>query len=185
MSRTYNTVGIVLKRRNYGEADRLVTILTRDYGKVTVLAKGVRKINSKRSGSIEPGTKADFQVIKGRGMDLLAQAKILDSYAESKNGLIRMTQLYQWLEIVELLTAEDQEQAEVFDLADEVLTKLSKNGNKKVALVNGVGRLLTFLGFLDTPEVPEERLKLIIEELINQPLKAKRFLTVKAKTLKL
>jgi DNA repair protein RecO (recombination protein O) len=48
----YIAEGIILKRRNLGETDRILTVFSRQYGKIKILAKGVRKINSRRSGHI-------------------------------------------------------------------------------------------------------------------------------------
>ena len=53
MSRAYKTEAIIIKRRNFGEADRILTILTKNYGKIQVRAPGVRKITSRRSSHIE------------------------------------------------------------------------------------------------------------------------------------
>ena len=51
--RNFKTEGIIIKRRDYGEADRILTVMTREYGKLKIKAKGVRKITSRRSAHIE------------------------------------------------------------------------------------------------------------------------------------
>ena len=53
MRRTYKTEGIILKRINFGEADRILTSYTKHFGKISLLAKGVRKITSRKGGNIE------------------------------------------------------------------------------------------------------------------------------------
>ncbi|PIZ97846.1 MAG: DNA repair protein RecO, partial [Candidatus Levybacteria bacterium CG_4_10_14_0_2_um_filter_35_8] len=50
---SYKTEGIVIKRRNLGEADKILTIFTKRYGKIQVKAPGIRKINSRRSPHVE------------------------------------------------------------------------------------------------------------------------------------
>ncbi|MGC8781903.1 MAG: DNA repair protein RecO, partial [Anaerolineae bacterium] len=64
--RLYRVAAIVLKRRDQGEADRLLTVLTRDRGKLSLLAKGVRRQASRKAGHIEPFTLVDLLVVKGR-----------------------------------------------------------------------------------------------------------------------
>jgi hypothetical protein len=71
--RLYRLSGIVLRRRDLGEADRLLTVFTRDRGKVTLLAKGVRRAASRKAGHLEPFTHTDLLVAKGASLDLVTQ----------------------------------------------------------------------------------------------------------------
>ena len=68
---TYSTAAVVLKRINYGEADRLVTLLTEKYGRVTAIARGVRKPLSKLRGFLELFTYGDFRLAEGKTLHRL------------------------------------------------------------------------------------------------------------------
>jgi DNA repair protein RecO (recombination protein O) len=72
--RSFRTDAIILKRRDFGEADRLLTILTPRYGKLDVIAKGARKPTSSKTGHVELFTRADMLIHKGRDLDLAVQA---------------------------------------------------------------------------------------------------------------
>ncbi|MGH7246436.1 MAG: DNA repair protein RecO, partial [Candidatus Levyibacteriota bacterium] len=67
----FKVEGIIIKRRNMGEADRVLTILTKDQGKMTIKAKGVRKIASKRASHIEPLNKVTMSIYKKTHMPVL------------------------------------------------------------------------------------------------------------------
>jgi len=76
----YKTEGIVLKSTEFKEADKIVTIYTKDYGKITAIAKGVRKIKSKFGSSLEILTHSVFLFYKGRNIDIVSQTEILESF---------------------------------------------------------------------------------------------------------
>lgn len=76
------TKAIVLRRTNYGEADRILQLLTPDHGKMSVIAKGVRREKSKLAGGIELFAVCDIAVITGRGdMGTLTSSRLVSFYA--------------------------------------------------------------------------------------------------------
>ncbi len=176
ITRSYQIHGIILKRINYGEADRIVTLFTQEKGKITVIAKGVRKPTSKRAASIEVGTELEALIIKGRGMDILSQTVIIDSFPAIKQDLIGCTQLYQLLEIIDILTREDQELPEVYELLLNTLTNLSTQTNHKQLLLHSFKTLTEILGFAPPDSVSEIGLKSYIESIAERHLHSKDFL---------
>ena len=85
-----NTEAVVLSRRNFGEADRIITLFTRDHGKITVLAKGVRRPRSKKAGHLEIGSWCKIFVARGKNLDLLTEVEIKQAFGIfpiGKNGL--------------------------------------------------------------------------------------------------
>ncbi|HEY9525027.1 MAG TPA: DNA repair protein RecO, partial [Thermopolyspora sp.] len=78
----YRDEGIVLRTQKLGEADRIVTILTRRTGKVRGVAKGVRRTRSRFGARLEPFTHVDVQLHTGRTLDVITQAETLRSYGE-------------------------------------------------------------------------------------------------------
>lgn len=77
---TYRDEGIVLRTGKLGEADRIVTVLTRTHGKVRAVAKGVRRTSSKFGGRLEPFTHIDVQFATGRSLDIVTQVESLHAY---------------------------------------------------------------------------------------------------------
>lgn len=84
------TVGYVLRRTNYGEADRILNLIT-PVGKLAVMARGVRKMKSKLAGGIEPFTRSDFQIHQGRSeLGILTGAKMQKYYSHIVQDLGKM-----------------------------------------------------------------------------------------------
>ncbi|TDW31551.1 DNA repair protein RecO [Cryobacterium psychrophilum] len=76
----YRDEAVVLRTHKLGEADRIVTLLTRAHGKVRAVAKGVRRTGSKFGARLEPFMVADVQLYEGRSLDIVTQAESLGSY---------------------------------------------------------------------------------------------------------
>jgi DNA repair protein RecO (recombination protein O) len=77
---TYRAEAVVLRTHKLGEADRIVTMLSRDHGKIRAVAKGVRRTASKFGARLEPMMVADVQCYVGRSLDIIQQAESLGSY---------------------------------------------------------------------------------------------------------
>lgn len=82
----YRDEGVVLRTQKLGEADRIVTLLTRDHGQVRAIAKGVRRTRSKFGSRLEPFSHVDMQLYEGRSLDIVTQAESLDSFGASLVG---------------------------------------------------------------------------------------------------
>ncbi|MDO9379091.1 MAG: DNA repair protein RecO [Nocardioidaceae bacterium] len=77
----YRDEGVVLRCQKLGEADRIVTLLTRRHGRVRAVAKGVRKTSSRFGGRLEPFMRVDLQLAEGRSLDVVTQAETIDAFA--------------------------------------------------------------------------------------------------------
>ena len=78
---TYRDVGVVLRTHRLGEADRIITLLTREHGKVRAVAKGVRRTGSRFGARLEPFMYVDLQLYQGRNLDTVTQAVTKEPYA--------------------------------------------------------------------------------------------------------
>ena len=179
--RTYKSEGIVLKRTNFGEADKIVTIYSKHYGKVTVLAKGMRRMNSRKRGNLEVFNKVSFFAAKGKGMDIVTETEMLESFSYWKKELQKVAVAYQLCEMVDKLTVENSEQEEVYFLLSEYLKNLDsldKAGNSNFLGSFGLS-LLKILGFWphDKPIPKNFRVSEFVEGIIEKELKAKNFLS--------
>lgn len=83
---TYRDEALVLRTHKLGEADRIITLLTRRHGKVRAVAKGVRRTSSKFGARLEPAGHIDVQLIEGRSLDIIGQAVSLHAYGERLAG---------------------------------------------------------------------------------------------------
>ena len=77
----YRDEGVVLRTAKLGEADRIVTLLTRSHGKIRAVAKGVRRVKSRFGGRLEPFMRVDVLIATGRTLDVVSQAESISAYA--------------------------------------------------------------------------------------------------------
>jgi DNA repair protein RecO (recombination protein O) len=77
----YRDEAVVLRTHKLGEADRIITLLTREHGRVRAVAKGVRKTTSRWGSRLEPFTHVDLQLAEGRNLDVVTQAETIDPFA--------------------------------------------------------------------------------------------------------
>ena len=106
----YRDTGVVLRVTKLGEADRIVTLLTRREGRVRAVAKGVRRTKSRFGGRLEPFSHVDLQLYAGRNLDIVTQAEAIDSFGSviaADYG--RYTAATAIVETAERLTAEERE----------------------------------------------------------------------------
>lgn len=124
MGRTYKTEGIILKRINYGETDRILTIYTKHYGKIRALAKGVRRITSRRGGNVELFNQVTLFLHQGKNLDLLNEAQVVNSFKAWRRDLKKVAVAYYFAELVDKLTPEEQPNQAVFQLLSRYLGKI-------------------------------------------------------------
>ena len=124
--RSLRVDAVVLRHSDYGEADRLLTLYTRQLGKTRALAKGARKIASRKAGHIEPFTHVRLQLAKGRDMLIVTQADTVDAYLPLREDLILTSHASYVCELMDRFTYEDEtENASLFRLLTDTLSRLA------------------------------------------------------------
>ena len=88
--RVYRTEAVVLRRQEFGEADRLLTVYTPAHGKLRLVAKGIRRANSRKAGHLELFTRVDLLLARGRELDVVTQAEATDPYPGLRDDLLRL-----------------------------------------------------------------------------------------------
>lgn len=120
----FSTKAIVLARTDFGEADRIITFLTPDHGKVRGLARGVRKLKSKLAGGIELFSVSEISFIAGRGeINTIASTRLLTHYGNIVKDLDRTNAGYDFIKTLDKATA-DHPESGYFDLLAMVLLAL-------------------------------------------------------------
>jgi DNA repair protein RecO (recombination protein O) len=106
----YRDEAVVLRTQKLGEADRIVTLLTRTHGRVRGVARGVRKTSSRIGARLEPFSHVDVQLYEGRSLDTVTQVESLASHGATLSGdYTRWTTGTAMLETAERLTPEERE----------------------------------------------------------------------------
>src|SRR3954453_20267901 len=113
--RVYRTEAVIIRRADFGEADRVLTLIT-PQGKRRVVAKRARKTTSRLAGHIELFTHATLLVAVGRNVDIVTQGVILRSFQTLRGDLKRIGAAYSPVELIDRLVEEDDENRPAFDL---------------------------------------------------------------------
>lgn len=145
--RLYRVAAIVLKRRDQGEADRLLTVLARERGKVTLLAKGVRRQASRKAGHVEPFTYVELLVAKGRSLDLVTQAETIEAHRHLREELWRSAWAYYVVELVDAFIQDEDPHQLLFDLLLETLGRLERGDDPALAVRYYELHLLALAGY--------------------------------------
>ncbi len=149
MGRTYRATGINLKGMALGESDRLLTILTKEYGLIRAVASGARKHRSGMAGRAGLFVVNDLQISSGRSLDRITQAETLNSFVGLGANLGKLTAAQYLAEITLLQALSEQPQEELFLLLTEHLWRLqSINGTENILayLNHGIYHLLAIAG---------------------------------------
>jgi DNA repair protein RecO (recombination protein O) len=108
----YRDEAVVLRTHKLGEADRIITLLTRQHGLVRAVARGVRRTSSRWGSRLEPFTHVDLQLAEGRSLDVVTQAETLTPFSRQLGlDYDRYTAGTVMLETAERLVAEEREPA--------------------------------------------------------------------------
>lgn len=142
----FTTEGIITRRSNFGEADRILTIITPYKGKIKVVAKGVRRITSRRGGNVELANKVKLHIFLGQGMPILTEAESLETFPKIKKNLLLSTYASHILELADRLLPEDQANPAAYNLLGTALALLEKNPRQIFIRAYEV-KLLTVLGY--------------------------------------
>lgn len=175
--RFYKTTGIVIKRRNIGEADRILTIFTNDKGKIQVKAPNVRKIPSRRSGHTELLNLGTFFLHRGHVLPILTEAQTIQDFEILKKDLSKIGFAYHVCELVDGLCAENQENIKIYHLLEHALHQISEEENPSLIVNEFELELLSLLGFYTVSRFQNiQNVHAFIENLLERSLKSKKII---------
>jgi len=146
--RSIRVDAVVLRHSDYGEADRTLTLYTRQLGKARAIAKGARKMASRKAGHIEPFTHVKLQLARGRDVLIVTQAETVDAYLPLRDDLILTSQASYMLELLDRFTYVDEtENSSIFRLLTDSLSRLASGHDVWLVIRYYEMRLLDYLGF--------------------------------------
>lgn len=139
--------GIILKGFNYGDYDQILTVLTRDLGKIKVFARGVRRSKSKLRGGSQVFSFVNLELYKGKNFYRMIQTANVKSFIEIREDYDKLLAATEWAEILDRMILEGQEDQELFSLALSGFTYLAYKETEKT-LRAFQAKLLHNLGLL-------------------------------------
>ncbi len=138
---------LILRHQRWGEADRLLTIFTREYGKLRIVAKGARKTTSRKAGHLEPFMRSALQLAQGRDLWIVTQADTINAFLPIRDDLQLMGIASYVIELLDKFTYEDGTNPPLYRLAVETLERLCAGDPVFVVLRFYEMRLLDILGY--------------------------------------
>jgi len=144
----YKTEGIVLKSIKLGEADKIITIFSSERGKISAVAKGVRKTKSKFGARLEPFSHVDLLLYDGRNLDIVTQVELISSFREIREDFDKVVYGSAMLDLLEKISPQEEKDDKVFELVISSLKALT-SAEKNVPLLLAAFdlKLMSIAGF--------------------------------------
>lgn len=169
----YKTEGIIIGRRNLSDFDRLLTVYTKDFGKILIKAKSVRKNQSKLRGHLELFLRGRLMVAPGRGFDIVTGAETIESYPFLHSDLSSLATACYLSELADKLVSGPEKDERIWKLLLSSLRQLNQKNRDLASIVkNFEDELLNFLGY------GEEQTDAVdfIQSLLNEEINSHTFL---------
>jgi DNA repair protein RecO (recombination protein O) len=144
---TLTVEAVVLRHSNWGEADRLLVLYTREQGKLRAIAKGARRVRSRKAGHLEPFTCVRLLLARGRDLWIVTQAETVDAYLPLREDLIRTGHAAYLVELVDRFTYEEGENRQLYQLLLDTFHRLTGEEDVFTAVRFFEIHLLDLLGF--------------------------------------
>jgi DNA repair protein RecO (recombination protein O) len=142
------TQGVVTKTVNYGEGDKIITLLSDKFGKIQTMAKGARRTKSKLIAGTQLFCHGEFLLFKGKNWYYIDQVEIISTFYKIRNDLIRLSYGTYLIELVNEITQPEQPPGRLFDLTVESLEMLSdESADPEIILRAAELKALDFAGF--------------------------------------
>ena len=146
-ARTVRTQAVVLRQRDFGEADRVLTLLTPEHGKLHAIARGIRRPTSRKAGHLDLYMLADVLVAKGRDLDIVTQAATVDAFRPLRENLLRSSYASYCVELLDSFTPDGETNQPLFRLLVNALAHIGAAGNLPLVARYFEIHLLGLVGF--------------------------------------
>jgi DNA repair protein RecO (recombination protein O) len=123
----FSTEACILKRMDYGEADRILTLFTPRQGKLRAIAKGARRTTSRLAGHVEPFTRSQLQLATGRELATVTQGEVRESFPHLRDALWHATTAYYLAELLDKFTEDHSEHRDLYALLIDTLRRLDED----------------------------------------------------------
>ncbi|NPV56042.1 MAG: DNA repair protein RecO [Anaerolineae bacterium] len=124
LPRNLRVEAVVLRHSDWGEADRVLVLFTREHGKLRCIAKGARKLHSRKAGHLEPFTRATLMLARGRDFWIVTQAETVQPYLAIRADLTRTAHAAYAVELLDRFTYEEGQNRALYTLLVDTLARL-------------------------------------------------------------
>lgn len=173
MSAGVSDIGIIIHQVRFGEADKFVRLLSKDHGLVEVIAKGVRKLTSKKSSHLDNLNLVKFQTNRGESPQYLSQVETLNYFGGIKSNLKKVRTCFYLCEVLDHYLMENQPDTELFISFRNFLSVLDKSDDNYRDLATQFQLyLIDHLGFQVPGDTSPESLIKFFENLIEREIQS-------------
>ncbi|MEK7542296.1 MAG: DNA repair protein RecO [Patescibacteria group bacterium] len=152
----YRTQGIILKKQDRGEADRLFTVFTKDFGKLKLQAISERKITSKLRGGLELFYLSELEFIQGKARKTITDATLVERYPLLRNSFERMRAMQRFAEVTDELIKGQERDEKIWNLLKGTLSFLNRSRleshDLKILAYYFLWNLLSYAGYAPSLE---------------------------------
>ena len=145
--RSQRVDAVILRHKDWGEADRLLVLYTLELGKVRAVAKGVRKLRSRKAGHLEPFSRTVLLLARGKELWIVTQAEMKEPFQPIREDLVRTAYASYVIELLDRFTYEEGKNTGVFRLLAATLDRIAKEEDPFLCVRYFEMRLLDLLGF--------------------------------------
>jgi DNA repair protein RecO (recombination protein O) len=173
----YKTQGIIIKKTDLAEADRLLTIYTKDFGKILAKARAVKKTQAKLKGHLELFIHSHLMLAQGRSRDIITSAETIESFPCLRRDLNSLAAAYYLSELIDKLIVEPEKDERIWELFLSSLKRIeAPEGASFEIIKNFENKLLEFLGYDLAGESNELNSLSFIQSLIGEKINSRDFL---------
>lgn len=148
MGKIQKVQGFVLKKKNLLNADAVITVFSKELGKLTIIGKGIRKITSKRQAHFQTGNLIKTQLSGSHGMPYIQSSELISGFASLRIEQ-NINYIYLMLSIIDALLPEGMSEINVYTIILNFYIDLGKNNNPLVVFTNSLQKILEILGYVN------------------------------------
>lgn len=148
MNNSYKTIGIIIGKRDFMEADKILVVFTQDLGKIQIKAKGLRRTLAKMAGHLEMFNLVELELIKGKTFYIVIGAQLIDGFTGIKEDFEKIGIYYYFCEVLDKILEEGVRHKNTFAFFLSILNKLNqKDSNNLNLTIFFELNILSHLGF--------------------------------------
>lgn len=171
MTRIFKTEALILKKRNLLNKDIITTLFTQKYGRLKVIAYGVKKITSRRLSHVQTGNLINALIYRKDDRFYLQETQLISGFFQIKNNQQKINELYFLFFVLDRLLPENQKEPLVYQLSKNFLIDLSKTMDfNKSILTKYLNKILVLLGYLKKDKPFEKLWFFLQEELLQEKI---------------